>query len=191
MRPSPGRTNRDRPPAPPARRSPPAGFPSATSLPLCSTMMRSASERTTSILCSTSRMILARVLLELRDQIEHDRHLVDAHSGGRLVEHEDLRLERDHQRDLELALVAMRQRRPQRCRADVVSAHALEHRVARARSGRRASSTAAACRSARRHARLHGEAHVLEPPTGSETDCVSWNARPSPASRARGRRQAA
>src|SRR3989440_12650940 len=35
-----------------------AGLPSATSVPLCSTMMRSASERTTSILCSTSRMIL-------------------------------------------------------------------------------------------------------------------------------------
>ena len=35
-----------------------AGVPSATSAPLCKTMMRSASSRTTSILCSTSRMVL-------------------------------------------------------------------------------------------------------------------------------------
>ena len=34
-----------------------AGAPSATSRPLCSTTMRSASERITSILCSTSRMV--------------------------------------------------------------------------------------------------------------------------------------
>ena len=41
-------------------------------------------------------MILLASLLEPRDQVEHHRHLVDAHAGGRLVEHEDLRLERDH-----------------------------------------------------------------------------------------------
>ena len=48
--------------------------------------------------------------LSLRDQVEHHGHLIDAHAGGRLVEHEDLWLERHHQRDFELALVAMRQR---------------------------------------------------------------------------------
>ena len=76
---------------------------------------------------------LRGVLLELRDQVEHDRHLVDAHAGGRLVEHEDLRLERDHQRDFELALVAMRAaRRPRlsrRCasatRSSTASARAI------------------------------------------------------------------
>ena len=54
---------------------------------------------------------LALVLLQPADQVEHDRHLVDAHPGGRLVEHEDLGLQRHHQRDFELALVAMRERR--------------------------------------------------------------------------------
>ena len=55
-------------------------------------------------------MVLVASLLELRDQVEHHRHLVDAHAGGGLVEHEDLGLERHQQRDLELALVAVRQR---------------------------------------------------------------------------------
>ena len=48
---------RDRPPGRSARRSRSAGSPSATRAPLCSTTMRSASERTTSILCSTSRTV--------------------------------------------------------------------------------------------------------------------------------------
>ena len=48
--------------------------------------------------------------LQVVDQLEHRRHLVDAHAGGRLVEHEDLRLERDEQRHFELALVPVRER---------------------------------------------------------------------------------
>ena len=112
---------------------------------------------------------LARVLLELRDQVEHDRHLVDAHAGGRLVEHEDLRLERHHQRDLELALVAMRQRG----RGD----------VARGRRARRWSrmASARAIRSRAAHPgpqhvvmhaapRLHREADVLDDAQVRETD---------------------
>ena len=47
-------------------------------------------------------------LLDVVDEVEHRRHLVDAHAGGRLVEHEDLRLHGDQNRDFELALVAMR-----------------------------------------------------------------------------------
>ena len=86
-----------------------AGSPSATSAPLCSTMMRSASSRTTSILCSTSRMVSVASRLQLADQVQHHRHLVDAHAGGRLVEHEDLRLQRHQQRHFQLALVAVRQ----------------------------------------------------------------------------------
>src|SRR5664279_4477419 len=43
-----------------------AGSPSATSWPLCRTMMRSASSRTTSILCSTSRIVLSRARLSSR-----------------------------------------------------------------------------------------------------------------------------
>ena len=53
---------------------------------------------------------LGRVALQPRDQVEHDRNLVDAHAGGRLVEHEDAGLERHHHRHFELALVAVRQR---------------------------------------------------------------------------------
>jgi hypothetical protein len=49
-------------------------------------------------------------LLDVVDEFEHGRHLVDAHAGGRLVEHEHLRLHGDQKRHLELALVAMRQR---------------------------------------------------------------------------------
>ena len=94
-----------------------AGGPSATSRPLCSTMMRSASERTTSILCSTSRMVLVCVALQVGDQIEHDGHFVDAHAGGRLVEHQDVGLQRHHHRDFELALIAMRQRGDRRAGA--------------------------------------------------------------------------
>jgi len=45
------------------------------------------------------------------DDVEDGRDLVDAHAGGRLVEHEDVGLERQQDRDLELALVAVRQGR--------------------------------------------------------------------------------
>ena len=47
---------RDRPAARPARRSPRPARRRPPAAPLCSTMMRSASSRTTSILCSTSRI---------------------------------------------------------------------------------------------------------------------------------------
>ncbi len=43
-----------------------AGSPSATRAPLCNTMMRSASSRTTSILCSTNRMVLVLSFLSAR-----------------------------------------------------------------------------------------------------------------------------
>jgi hypothetical protein len=44
------------------------------------------------------------------DQVEDHRRLVDAHAGGRLVEHVEPGIERDQQRHLQLALVAVRQR---------------------------------------------------------------------------------
>ena len=131
-------------------------------------------------------MILRGVLLELRDQIEHDRHLVDAHSGGRLVEHEDLRLERDHQRDLELALVAMRQRRRSAV-APMRERDALEHRV-------RARDQVGALHPRPQHvvvhagSGLHGEAHVLGDRKArkqiGELECAA-----EPGSRTRGRRE--
>ncbi len=45
------------------------------------------------------------------DQVEDDGRLIDAHARGRLVEHENLRFHRQHDRDLQLALVAVRQGR--------------------------------------------------------------------------------
>ena len=55
-------------------------------------------------------MVLLASRFQPGDEIEHDGNLVDAHPGGRLVEHEDFRLERHHHRDFELALVAVRKR---------------------------------------------------------------------------------
>src|SRR4051812_23952578 len=101
------------------------GSPSATRVPLCSTTIRSARERTTSILCSTSRYGAVAPRLDLLDQVQDRRHLVDAHPGGRLVEHEHLGLQRHQERNLELALVAVRQRL-RRERAPVREAHLLE-----------------------------------------------------------------
>src|SRR3954466_13945403 len=54
---------------------------------------------------------LVALCLDVADEIEDDRHFVDAHAGGGLVEHEYFRLEREQDRDLELALVTVRKRR--------------------------------------------------------------------------------
>ena len=154
------------------------GSPSATSWPLCSTTMRSASSRTTSILCSTSRMVFVGSRLEAPDQVEDHRHVGDAHAGGRLVEHVDARLERHQHRHLELALVAVRQAARRRVGA-IGEVHALDQRAgARQRllavepdreQGRAPRAGATAPRGARSRAR--------ERPGNS---CVSWKARPRP-----------
>jgi len=49
--------------------------------------------------------------LQPADEVEDHRHLVDRHAGGRLVEHHHVRLQRRHDRHLELALVAVGERR--------------------------------------------------------------------------------
>ena len=131
-------------------------------------------------------MILRRVLLELRDQVEHDRHLVDAHSGGRLVEHEDLRLERDHQRDLELALVAMRQRRRSAV-APMRERDALEHRV-RARDQIGVPHPWPQHVVVHAGSGLHGEAHVLGD-RKARKQIGELERAAEPGSRARGRRE--
>ncbi len=141
----------------PARRRPPAA-------PLCSTMMRSASSRTTSILCSTSRIGPVLACLQRADQVEDHRHLVDAHAGGRLVEHVDLRVQRHQQRHFELALVAVRQRWQRRrpCRP---ARTAVEDRAAprRSRPGGRATRASRSMPWPRALlARLHRQAHVLQ-----------------------------
>ena len=73
-------------------------------------------------------MVLVVVALQFGDEIEHDGHLVDAHAGRRLVEHQDVRLQRHHHRDFELALVAVRQRRDRRGGA-VLEADARKRRM--------------------------------------------------------------
>ena len=77
-------------------------------------------------------MVALRRLLDLLDQVEDDRHLVDAHAGRRLVEHEDRRFHREQDRHLELALVAMAERGGARACAGQQT-HALEHRPRRDR----------------------------------------------------------
>ena len=122
---------------------------------------------------------LGRVGLQPRDQVEHDRNLVDAHAGGRLVEHVDLRLERHHHRDLELALVAVRQRGGLRVALarrgptdrSTASARSIRSRARRARGG--------AYRNARRP-RACTASRTFSATLRRGKRLVSWNARPSP-----------
>jgi hypothetical protein len=126
---------------------------------------------------------LVAAFLDGSDDGQHGRHLVDAHAGGRLVEHEDVGLERQQDRDLELALVAVR-------------------RVAATASARSDSDTAARCSRARSassrwvEVRLNrSSALPLLTCTASRTfssavrlgkRLVSWKARPSPSRVRRG-----
>src|SRR5260370_17174900 len=43
---------------------------------------------------------------DLMDEVEDDRYLVDAHAGGRLVQHADGRAQRPEDPNLELSLIA-------------------------------------------------------------------------------------
>ena len=125
-------------------------------------------------------MVLLASLLELRDQVEHHRHLVDAHAGGRLVEHEDLRLERHQQRDFELALVAVRQRGRRRRRARSPSATRSSTASARAIRSRAVASTAAAGRNARRVGATAPRGARSRARVRLGNRLVSWKARPRP-----------
>ena len=104
---------------------------------------------------------LVALALELADQLEDHRHVGGAHAGGRLVEHVDARLERHQHRDLELALVAVRQA----ARRGVLAAgqaHPLDQLVgapARCPGDRATPRTGSSPSLA---PRLHREAHVLE-----------------------------
>src|SRR5262245_17114320 len=52
---------------------------------------------------------LVALSLQRLDQVEDHRYVADRHARRRLIEHEHVRLERHHDRHLELAFVAMRQ----------------------------------------------------------------------------------
>mgnify|MGYP001123743746 CR=1 FL=1 len=55
-------------------------------------------------------LVLVLVLvLELLNQLEHVRRVVERHAGGRLIEHVDVGLHRHQQRHLEFALIAVGQ----------------------------------------------------------------------------------
>src|SRR6267142_2052543 len=103
---------------------------------------------------------LVALRLDVADQVEDHRHLVDAHAGGRLVEHEHLGLEREQDRHLELALVAVRKGggdhvalRGERDALEVVLCLVDEFDV-RVPHGEQALAGIGS--------RLYGEAHVLE-----------------------------
>jgi hypothetical protein len=86
-------------------------------------MMRSASSRTTSILCSTSRMVLLRSAFSLRIRSRITGHFVGVHARGRLVEHVDLRLQRHQHGHFQLALVAVRQVGQRSCALSFIATH--------------------------------------------------------------------
>jgi len=68
-------------------RSPSPGSPIGHELPRCArTMMRSASSRTTSFLCSTSRMVLSAPLFQRTDQIDTTGTSSTLIARGRSVE---------------------------------------------------------------------------------------------------------
>ena len=123
-------------------------------------------------------------LLDVLDEFEHRRHLVDAHAGGRLVEHEDLRLHGDQKRDFELALVAVRQG----FRRDVwrLSASRTRSRIVLGLLDQIAPGVPHLNSDpARVGAALHGEAHVFE--RGELRKQVGeLEGAPEPALRARG-----
>ena len=131
-------------------------------------------------------MVLSPALLDVVDEVEHRRHLVDAHAGGRLVEHEDLRLQRHQKRDFELALVAMR-KGFRRDVALVGKPHPFQDALGlldQVASGVPHLEE----RPARVGAALHGKAHVFQ--RGELRKQVGeLEGAPQPAPRARGRRK--
>jgi hypothetical protein len=52
---------------------------------------------------------LVALLLHLADQVQHHGHFVHAHAGRGFVEHHHIRLQCEHDRHFQLALVAMGQ----------------------------------------------------------------------------------
>ena len=106
-----------RPPARSARRSPRPARHRPPAVPLCSTMMRSASSRTTSILCSTSRMVLLLSFLSVRIRSRITGASAAFMPAVGSSNMKTLRLQRHQQRHLELALVAVRQARHRARRA--------------------------------------------------------------------------
>jgi len=85
------------------------GVPSARNLPWSSTMMRSARWKTTRISCSISTIVSFCSRCQLTDQLGDVVGFLVAHAGGRLVEQQEPRLERQRHHDLGGALVAMGQ----------------------------------------------------------------------------------
>ena len=123
-------------------------------------------------------MVLSFCALISLDQLEDHRHLVHAHAGGRLVEHEDLGLEREQDRHLELALVAVRQLGGERVAP-------LGERDARAGSARRARSARRGCSTSRAGsgpcpARACTARRTFSSTVRFGNRLVSWKARPMP-----------
>ena len=80
--------------------------PVSTTSPKCSTEMWSATSNTTSMSCSISR--IARFGIEPHQELRHLGGLARRQAGRRLVQQQDLRIAREAEHDLELALLAVR-----------------------------------------------------------------------------------
>jgi hypothetical protein len=133
-------------------------------------------------------MVRSLVGLEFGDQVEHDRGLVDAHAGGRLVEHVDHRIERDQHGNLQLALVAV---------AEPADLLLLERMSSRTRSRMAIAATVSSVwelamlnrlKPIRRRAWITSRTFSRTVRLGNRL--VSWKARPSPLAAAQGHRVA-
>ncbi len=107
--PRPGGGGRDRLRAPPGRAGPSSGGPAAICAPSSMAITQSESCITRSSLCSISRIVWP-CRLELADDALHLRRLGLVHAGGRLVEQQQARPQRQRARDLDPAAVGVGQR---------------------------------------------------------------------------------
>ena len=87
-----------------------AGVPSAITAPYSSTVMRSDTPMTTFMSCSMSRTVRRFSSRDATHERGELRRLLGVHSGGRLVEKQELRIRRQCARHLEAPLIAVRER---------------------------------------------------------------------------------
>ncbi len=122
---------------------------------------------------------LGRVGLEPRDQVEHDRNLVDAHAGGRLVEHVRPSA-RAPSSSRPRACAGRRATARRRCASRLPpSPTDREHCFGAVDQVARAPATAGACRNARRRCACTAS-RTFSATLRRGKRLVSWNARPSP-----------
>ena len=126
------------------------------------------------VMLDEQQRMLARQVLQQR---RHALRFFWSHAGQRLVEQQNLRIARQRHGDLELALLAVRQRAGNaRCRAGQADATAVPARLSRSDRFRAMAHAAVA---ARRVHGLRGEANVLQHRQRAKM-LVRWKERPTP-----------